>query len=579
MRFVIAIVLFVVAFVSVGFGIAQRTILAGPSSVRSSVTVDGSAPLTLVRPSALHGHAGTQTVTVSGGKTVFLAAGRETDVRAWIGKTDFTDIGWNAKKLAFTHRTVDGTAKTAPSPTGSDLWVQEYTGSTEMTRKINAPADVALLVASDGRAAAPSTISVTWPLDNSTPWSTPLVVGGIGVLLLGLLAFIWALVHARRRRGPRRTTPKNPKTPRNPRPPQLKPGKERKAIEGPGRGRRRSAALGLIAAGAVASVVLSGCTTMAAAKPTPSSSATAAPKLPPTAVTEQQLSMILTRAETVVATADSKSDATLLGSRMAGPALALRTANYTMRAADSSIAAVDALPTGKVSIALPQQTDTWPRAVFAVVQSAGDAKAAPVAVMLQQSAPRENYKITYATTLELDVPAVAPATVGSQRQPADNKIGILRPDQLAAAYGDTLINGAKSKFAEDFQTDGDKLAAAIGETYKANKKAALPATATIAYSNAAGTGETIAFGTNDTGQIVAVDDHDVETVTPTEAGAAINPQGSQVKALSGKTSSLKGFVSTYGLQLLFYVPPVSAKGKKIQLLGFAQGLITSTEVP
>ncbi len=570
MRFVIAIVLFVVAFVAIGFGIAQRTVLAGPSSVEESVTVRGSAPLTLVQPTALHAHDGTQTITVGGSKTVFLAAGRETDVRAWIGKTDYDVVGWSAKKAALTQHTVDGTAKTAPSPAGSDLWVQEYTGSTELTRKINAPADVALLVASDGKASAPSRISISWPLDNSTPWSTPLVIGGIGVLLLGLLAFIWALVHARRRRGPRRKTPK---TPRNPRPPQLKRGKDRKEIEAPGRGRRRTAALGLIA---VASVLLSACTAAPVAKPTPTASPTA--KLAPTAVTEPQLDDILARAERVVSDADAKSDAALLATRMDGPALALRKANYTMRAADSTIAAIDPIPTGKVSIALPQQTDTWPRAVFAVVQSASGAKAAPVGLMLQQASPRENYKITYATTLELDVPPVAPATVGSQRQPADNKIGILRPDQLATSYGDTLINGDKSKFADDFQTEGDKLAAAIGPAYKANKKAQLPATATIAYTNAAGPGETIAFGTNDSGQIVAVDDNDTETVTPTEAGAAINPSGA-VKALSGKSQSLKGIVATYGLQLLFYVPPVSAKGKKIQLLGFAQGLISAGEVP
>jgi len=575
-RFVIAIVLFVVAFVSIGYGIAQRTVLAGPSSVEVGTTVDGSAPLTIVEPSALRAHPGTQTVTVGGGKTVFVAAGRETDVRAWIGKTSYNIVSWNARKGAFSQRTVTGSAKTAPSPAGSDLWVQEYSGSTELTRKINAPSDVALLVAADGKAAAPSKISISWPLDTSTPWSTPLVIGGIGLLLLGLLAFIWALVHARRRRGPRR---KAPRTPRNPRPPQLKRGPERKEVEAPQRGRRRSAALGLVAVGAASAVVLSGCTSGPAAT-SPSATATApVEKLEPTAVTEPQLEEILARTERVVADADAKSDATLLATRMDGPALALRKANYTMRAADGTIAAVDPLPTGKVSIALPQQTDSWPRTVFAVVQSATDAKAAPVGLMLQQDAPRDNYKITYAATLELDVPAVAPATVGSQRQPADNKIGILRPDQLAAAYGDTLINGSSSQYAKDFQTDGDKLAAAVGSAYKADKKAKLPATATIAYTNTAGPGETIAFGTNDTGQIVAVEDNDVETVTPAEAGAAINPQGSQVKALSGKSSSLKGYVSTYGLQLLFYVPPVSAKGKKIQLLGFAQGLIAATEVP
>lgn len=573
MRFVIAIVLFVVAAAAVGYGVAQRTFLAGPSSVTQAVTVDGDAPLTLVQPAGLHAHPGTQTVTVAGGRTVFLAAGRENDVRAWIGSTSYNVVGWSAKKLAFTQRSVTGKQKTAPSPAGSDLWVQESTGSTELTRKYDAPSDVALLVAADGKSPAPSRISITWPLDNSTPWATPLVIGGIGALLLGLLAFIWALVHARRRRGPRRKTPR---TPRNPRPPQLRRGADRKAIEAPQRGRRRSAALGLVAAGA-ASLLLAGCTTAI----TPASSPTSTPvtpKLQPTAVTEPQLEHILDRAEHTVADADGKRDATLLATRMSGPALALRTANYTMRGSDSSIPALPALPTGKVSIALPQQTTTWPRVVFAVVESATDAKAAPVGLTLVQNSPRENYRIIYATTLELDVPAVAPATVGAQRQAADNKIGILRPDQLAAAYGDTLVNGDKSKYAEDFQTTGDKLAAAIGVTYKANKKASLPPTASIAFTNTAGPGDTVAFGTNDSGQIVAVDDHDIETVTPTEAGAAVNPSG-EVKTLSGKTQSLKGITATYGLQLLFYVPPVSAKGKKIQLLGFAQGLISAGEVP
>ncbi|GAA2081686.1 hypothetical protein GCM10009840_17000 [Pseudolysinimonas kribbensis] len=573
MRFVIAIVLFVVAAATVGYGLAQRTFLAGPSSVTHEVTVRGDAPLTLVEPASLHAHPGTQTVTIAGSKTVFLAAGRRNDVRAWIGTTSFADVGWSAKRLAFTQQSVTGQHRTAPSPAGSDLWVQESTGSTEITRKIDAPSDVALLVASNGKSAAPARISITWPLDNSAPWSTPLVIGGIGVLLLGLLAFIWALVHARRRRGPRRKTPR---TPRNPRPPQLRRGADRKAIEAPQRGRRRSAALGLVAAGA-ASLLLAGCTSAVTpavtASPTP-----VGPKLQPTAVTGPQLDHILDRAEHTVADADSARDATLLATRMDGPALALRSANYTIRGASADTPALPALPTGKVSIALPQQTKTWPRAVFAVVESATDAKAAPVGMMLVQNSPRENYKITYATTLELDVPAVAPATVGAQRQAADNKIGILRPDQLAEAYGDTLINGDKSKYADDFQATGDKLAAAIGAAYKASKKSSLPATATIVYTNTAGSGDTVAFGTNDSGQIVAVEDHDIETVKPTETGAAVNPSG-QVKTLSGKSQSLKGITATYGLQLLFYVPPVSAKGKKIQLLGFAQGLIAASEVP
>ena len=45
LRFVLAIVLFVVAFVSMGLGIAQRTFLAGPSKVTESAVVDSTAPV------------------------------------------------------------------------------------------------------------------------------------------------------------------------------------------------------------------------------------------------------------------------------------------------------------------------------------------------------------------------------------------------------------------------------------------------------------------------------------------------------------------------------------------------------
>jgi hypothetical protein len=66
-------------------------------------------------------------------------------------------------------------------------------------------------------------------------------------------------------------------------------------------------------------------------------------------------------------------------------------------------------------------------------------------------------------------------------------------------------------------------------------------------------------------------------VKPVEAGAAVNPKG-QVKALSGKTASTRGIVATYGLQILFYVPPVSATDQKIVVLGYAQGLVSAVEV-
>ena len=181
-------------------------------------------------------------------------------------------------------------------------------------------------------------------------------------------------------------------------------------------------------------------------------------------------------------------------------------------------------------------------------------------------------------SLELTVPDVAPPEIGAPILLNDNKLGILPPSALAAAYGSILIEGDASKQNAVFSATGDKLRTAVGYDFKQKQKADLPTTATIAYSNAPGSGETIAFGTNDSGQIVAVNLDDTEAVTPTEAGAAINPTAS-VKALSGKSSSVKGITATYGLQLLFYVPPVSKADAKIQLLGFAQGLVSAREVP
>jgi hypothetical protein len=177
------------------------------------------------------------------------------------------------------------------------------------------------------------------------------------------------------------------------------------------------------------------------------------------------------------------------------------------------------------------------------------------------------------------VPKVAPAQIGAVKLPSDNQLGLLAPDALAAAYGEILIQGEEAPQFETFEAEGDNLRVDVGFEAKQKTKKALPASAKIEFSNGAGTEESISFPKNDNGQIVAVSLDDVETVKPVEAGAAINAKG-QVKALSGMARSTKGFIATYGLQLLFYVPSVTDAGgsSKIQLLGFSQGLVSAEEV-
>lgn len=613
MRFVIAIVALVLAAAAIGLGVAQRTILLGPESISSSVVTDETA-LTVIDAAALNANAGTQTIEVTGEGDVMLAYGRTSDVMAWIGEAGYNRIGWDAETQQLTSELVAGSedASVVPSPVGSDLWLREFTGTDLLTRKINAPDGISVIIAvgpggtplPEGADAAPpadpsapadetaedadatslaAEVSITWPLDTSAPLSGPLVVGGIALLLVGLGLFLWALVHARGGRGPRRSSPK---LPRRPKPPRLKPAKGGRTdaadagagvtpeLEGaaPRTGRRRAfVVLSGLALGALA---LTGCTAPGGV-PVPDATSTAGFDTEPVAVTKGQFASILVDVVETVADADAARDAQLAAERLAGPALALRTANYVIRGNDGSVAALPAIPDDVVEITLPQQSDTWPRTVFAVTSAAG---VSPVGVMLTQESPRENYKLVYAVTLIATVPDVAPVEVGAALLPPDNKLGIIAPADVAAAYGDVLINGEESESFDLFQAEGDSLREGIGAEKKAERKAALPGSASLTFSNGPGAEPPAAFLTNDSGQIVAAILDDVETVTPTEAGAAVNPSG-QVKALSGKTQTTKGIIATYGVQLLFYVPPASATDQQVVLLGYAQGLVSAVEVP
>jgi hypothetical protein len=581
LRFVLAIVLFVVAFVSMGLGIAQRTFLAGPSKVTESAVVDTTTPFTIIDGSTLNAHDGTQSLSVSGTDGVFVAYGRTVDVMAWVGDAGYTELSTptDVESTDFESQTIRGAETEVPNPAGSDLWIQEFTSESQLTRKLNVPDDISVIIASDGTLPAPANISVTWPIDNSTPWSGPLLLGGVAALLAGIIALLWALVHARRVRGPRRKTPKMP---RNPKPPRLKPAPQRRAIEAPDKvgshGRRRLfVALAGLSVGAVA---LAGCSTPgdAPSSPTPSASSVGeSADLDSPAVTGPQVKRILMRISETLIAADEAKDATAAATRLAGPALELRSANYVIRTADAAIAAPAPIPTGSVDVLLPEQNDGWPRAVFAVVTDANNPTAAPTAVLLTQESPRENYKVHYTMALDHDLPKVAPASIGATRLQNDSKLLLLQPDQLAVQYGDVLLKGKESEFFDVFASEGDNLQAALGPEYKAARNAELQPSAIAEFSDAAGPGSIVSFATNDSGALVAVDLRENENRRPVEAGAAITSQG-EVKALSGKSQSTRGFATSFAVQILFYVPPATAPDQKIKVLGFSQGLVSAAEI-
>ena len=85
MRFVLAILAFVVAATMIVLGIAQRTVFLGPSTYAVETTVKGDLPYTVVGGDVLVSEVGQQTLTVSGSDSVFLSYGRTADVAAWLG--------------------------------------------------------------------------------------------------------------------------------------------------------------------------------------------------------------------------------------------------------------------------------------------------------------------------------------------------------------------------------------------------------------------------------------------------------------------------------------------------------------
>jgi hypothetical protein len=627
LRFVLAIVAFVVAAVMIVAGIAQRTIFAPPSHLAVSATVGGDARYIVIDGAVLNAHPGQQSLSVSGAadsQTQVVAYGRTEDVKAWLGDQNYATVAYRAGSgtLAVkqvTPKSADTGSGDAPSsspvptatpspaptagsgstpasapgpnPAGSDLWLEEYDGADAQTTRMNVPGGVSVLVASDGTKPAPNRIVLTWPVDTSTPWAFPLIIGGLVLLVIGIALYLWGLYTHRKSRGPRRKS--GPKMPKLPKAPKYKPTA---SIEATPRGRRASRR-----ARAMAPVVLAGVLTITGVgagaafadgptgTPTPTPTTTGVPKgdnqTPSAVVTVPQLERIVKRISLAAANADAKNDPALAKLRFTGPALQLRDANYAIRAKKPDQPALPAIPAGPLELSLPQATDTWPRTVTAVLKMPNDATGkpqAPLALALVQQTPRDNYMVEYAIALEpnVKVPNLAPASIGAAVVPPDSKLLKVQPNEIAAAYGDILLNGDKSKWLSSFDLTDDKLVAQVGASWKQQEQARLTQqfgnTSSLTFTSRLGTGPVISMATNDSGAIVWVNPEEVQLHKVQEAGAQVIA-GPTVAALSGIAQSATGLESVYGYQLAFYVPPAGST-EKVRLLGFAQGLVSAREV-
>ncbi|MFK4728395.1 hypothetical protein ROT00_01775 [Agromyces mediolanus] len=623
MRFVLAIVAFVAAAVLIGLGIAQRTVFLEPARVSLTAAIDEPADYVVIEPDALAAHPGKQTLSAAGDGTVFLAYGRSSDVEAWVRSSDHVTVRYDAETDALVTERVpaetdapaeeppaDGTAAEPPaapttpatpeapaadtatlSPAGSDLWLDQFTGDRRVTTTIAAPEGISVIVASGSEDPAPDQVVVAWPLDNSTPWAGPLLVGGSALFVVGLVLLLLGILHHRRSRGPRRNLPKGPRG--------LRRGASQ-AAQSRALGKGRRAILAPIVL--VPALALTACSAdywpsfeqapqsdAATATPGPTESEAPAEGEPAEeslpAVTEPQMERIMrTISEFTVATDEARaSDA--LETRFTGPALEARAADYTIRGTLPDQTQALAIPPGPLSVMLPQQTSAdpttgWPRTVLTVMESSEDAAVAPTALVLQQDAPRDQYHVLYTMSLVPgpEFPDVAPASIGAPIIAPEYKGLTLAPSQVSTAFADILMKGAESEYAPLFDLEGTDLDDTLNATARANEVQGANPTITLSVSAVAGDAPVVALATNDAGALVSTLVRRTEQSRPNDGGTTGFKENTPARALSGFTEqSAKGVQSTRDLQLLFYVPAVGTD-EPIRLLGWSESLVSASEV-
>jgi hypothetical protein len=584
-RFIAAIVVFAIALVFLGTGIAFK-VFAGPLSVSEAVTLPSSAPNAVVDSSVLTVRPGVQNVVLSGGTTNVVGYGRTIDVLSWIGESPYLNVtrgstGTVSSRLVTPDVTEGAAPPTIVNPAGSDMWLEQNAGEASATLSMNLPAEMSVILSSDGVEPVSPSVAFVWPLSPPTfLWMQDdqlLFLGG-GITLVGIALYLWALSHYRAKQGPRRKTPKPPK----PRKITHSPHRGIRAERTRGRrvGPRRSALIAVPLTAAL-TLGLASCASPFAngggpPTPTPTSTSTSQDgvDLPPVAVTDNQMRVIMGQLSEVAASADANRDVNLAATRFAGAALEARRANYAARAIDPALAALPAIPNVTPSLFLPESTNTWPRSLFAVYQPpASSAQGADVdttptiALILQQNSPRDNYKVIYQTNLQANetVPEVAAENVGTVAVPADSKLLLLPPNRVAAAYADVLALGEQSSFYELFESSGDSLRASL-QAERAQQNAENVA---ITYTNVAGTGPVVALATVSAGALVSVSVDEIARFEP-QGGRSLKLTGA-LKALGGTELAPKPINATYQFELLFFVPAIGSN-ERISLVGYSENL-------
>jgi hypothetical protein len=575
LRFKTAVALVLLGLLTLLAGVGQKTVWAPPETLTASAPADGTAaPLTVIDEKLRTLHGGTVKINVKGEGSFLLAAGRPDDVDAWVGKTahnTVSGVSEDNKSLQLAH--ADGEAA-APSPAGSDLWVSTENASGELNYTWNAPADGewSLLLASDGTKPAPSSISMTFPNDTSTPWAVPLMVLG-GLLILAGLALVF-LKPKGGKGSPNEDSEGGDSTFRSLGSKFARRARARAAARSSAN--TSAAARTGVAMAALAATLIAGTGVAAQASTTPapapssSSSAGAEPDKAPDApvLLDAQFRRILEQVASTVDAGDAAKDANKLKARVDRTELQVRTQNYKIRSQVGAYEARMPVRATKLLTTVVTSKRAWPRSVMAVTQ--GDGNVVPQLLTLVQKSPRENYKLVETTPLQPGTTFPAIGRAGTETLAASDKSGLLYSGEEAlAGLGDRLAS-ADSTF-KDKLVEG-KSSPYIADTlaYQADV-AKTGVNGSFSFTHKASPEDTVVFRTADGGALVLGRLNFDFDGTPKAEGDKL-AIGDDAAVLAGGKETGTGMVLNFAESMAVYIPPAGSKDP-MKLVAATRGLV------
>jgi hypothetical protein len=564
MQFLLAFLAFSMGFVLSAVGVVQHVNQIPPSEVRVLAERNPTSPLLFLPSSVVTAYGGSPTLIVNDSGPVSVFYGRESDLRAWLSELPFSEgrliVDDSSETVSFAE--VERQGLDVANPLGADLWMAEFGGNSRLQLTLPNHPELAALVASDGVAPSPREIELIWKLPSVEVMVPPIIWVGLGLMFLGALMALIFFILDFKNNGPRRRRIRPPKRPKL-----FAKYRTRSQVDlSPQLGRRGQRATGGAAMVLGASLMLTGCAAEVA-NPLLSPNPSPKPEALTSSLTVEQMDRIIRQTVAVVDEADQALDRESLQQRLAGPALELRTAAYTLARQTEEQTPPTPLVASPVVLRLPAATDSWPRTFMAVTQ--GGETGSQLLAFRQESA-RDPYYLWYYTSLlpGQQFPDIATPEAGAVALDPDNSLLLHSPQSVVQIVGSIVDEGFNSPFALSIDFRNPYLSAIT--KYQSSLQQSL-ADANITISHDLGDFEPILLSTLDGGALLCLKAVDTYRIEPKESGDAISISGDEALLL-GAEASASGFETSYGAMLLFYIPTVGSN-EQIRLLGATQGLV------